>query len=483
MHRFVHRAVRRGAAHCLAGLALAACVEDATRPDPGSRPTLLAAAVEANPVNTISAVARVAARDADAALVRFWREGGPVDASPPYPFAGGTEVRVPVLGLDTVATYAIEILLARGDSAFAADTLTFTTGVLPAWIPAAVPLGGDTTPGLLALSYPHGPVIVNNAGRVVWYAHAPDPTLVSFQAHADGRYTLLGPSDTGRRFHVLDELGQEVRTLECVGYLTRFHDVLVVADGSAWILCDETRTMDLTAYGGRVDAQVTWTVVQHLAADGSTVLFEWHAADHFDISDVPPQDLGGTAVNATHGNGVVLDADGNLLLSFRTLNEVTKVDVATGAVIWRFGGRRNEFTLVNDAKGFFERQHGVQRAGPGMIQLLDNGTAGASRFVRYQLNPTTGTALLVMDFRDGLTATPVGGSTQYYTTGYGLVSFGRAGRVIEVDPVGNRAWELTGIDGAYVFRAQRLNSLYPPGLGRPVPAPQPAAQNTRAVAQ
>jgi hypothetical protein len=313
-------------------------------------------------------------------------------------------------------------------------------------------------------------VIIDNTGRVVWYLHAPDPTLVSFQAHGNGRYTLLTPADPGRRFHVLDELGAEVRTLECVGYLTRFHDVLMLEDGSAWILCDETVTMDLTPYGGQSNAQVTWTVVQHLAADGTTVLFEWHAADHFDISDVPPSELGGSAVNATHGNGVALDVDGHLLLSFRALNEITKVDATTGAVLWRFGGERNEFTLVNDAKGSFERQHGVQRAGPGVIQFLDNGSAGPSRLVRYQINRVTRTALLVMDFRDGLTVTPVGGSTQYYTTGYGLVSFGRAGRVIEVDPVGNPVWQLTGIDGLYVFRAQRVNSLYPPALGQPVPA-------------
>ena len=151
-----------------------------------------------------------------------------------------------------------------------------------------------------------------------------------------------------------------------------------------------------------------------------------------------------------------------MLLSFRTMNEITRVHVPTGAILWRFGGLRNQFTFVNDGKGTFERQHGLRVAGPGQIQLLDNGLVAPSRFVRYLMNPVALTALAMMDFRDSpTTLTPVGGSTQYYGNGHGLVSFGRAGRVVETDPAGNRAWELTGINNVYVFRAQRIASLYP----------------------
>jgi hypothetical protein len=42
--------------------------------------------------------------------------------------------------------------------------------------------------------------------------------------------------------------------------------------------------------------------------------------------------------------------------------------------------------------------------------------------------------------------------------------------VVETDPVGNRAWELTGIDNVYVFRAERIASLYPEEWGH-VPPP------------
>ena len=82
-------------------------------------------------------------------------------------------------------------------------------------------------------------------------------------------------------------------------------------------------------------------------------------------------------VNFTHGNGLGFDSDSNLILGFRSLNEVTKVDRSTGAIIWRFGGLRNQFTVLNDPKGVFEHQHGVRWAGPGQVQLLDRWPLGA----------------------------------------------------------------------------------------------------------
>ena len=455
------RDIGRWVAVAAATVAFAACGSDQ-----GPDPVIESVLIERNEHNVVSAVAVVTGAGFDAAFVRYWREGGTVQESPPYEFEDGV-ARVPVLGLEPSATYLVETSLLLGDSVIAGfDTSEFLTDTLPDWIPAIGAQGTDTTPGFVALSLPDGPLIVDNTGRVVWYKHAPDGTINNFQAHPNGRYTLLGVADTGRQFTVLDELGDEIGSLHCEGRPTRFHEVMLEADGATWILCDETRTMDLTGVGGLDSAQVTATVVQHLSPSGD-VLFEWNAFDHFEITDLPTVPSGPN-VNFTHGNAIDLDEDGNLLLSFRSLNEVTKVNRTTGGVMWRFGGVRNEFTLINDPDGGFERQHGVRRAGPGMVQLLDNGFSPPSRGVRYLLNPVTKTAVLVLGFEDAPdTFAPVGGSTQYLTNGHALISFGRGSRVVEFDEAGNLAWEVTGIDGLYVFRAQRIGSLYAPGSGDP----------------
>ncbi len=434
--------------------------------DQGPTATLESVVVEPNPHNVISAVSVVTGAGFDSAFVRYWEEGGAVLESPPYPLEEGV-ARVPVLGLEPATTYLVETNLVLGDSVFAGvDTSEFVAGTLPAWIPALAAQGSDTTPGFVTLSLPDGPVIIDNAGRVVWYKERPDGTLNSFQAHPNGRYTLLGLSDSVRVFSMLNELGDEIGILQCAGRPTRFHEIMMEADDTAWLLCDETRIMDLSGVGGLDSANVTATVVQHLSPEGE-LMFEWNAFDHFDITDLVVIPTGPN-VNFTHGNGIDFDHDGNLLLSFRSLNEVTKVDKVTGEVMWRFGGKRSQFSLMNDPDSGFARQHGVRRAGPGMVQLLDNGFSPPSQGERYILNPVTKTAILTVAFFD----TPdrfatVGGSTQYFTNGHALISFGRGAAVVEFDESGNRAWEVTGIDGLYVFRAQRIGSLYAPGRGDP----------------
>mgnify|MGYP001337750643 CR=1 FL=1 len=427
------------------------------------------AVVQSIPENVLAAAVVVRAEAYDSARVEY-RAGaaGPTARTPAVGFAGDTTVRIPVLGLDTATTYTFRVVLAvAGTPDSTVDSLPFTSGSLPAWIPAIGSIGTSGEPGYLALSLPDGGVIVDNAGRVVWYHHSPNGTLNSFQAHPAGVYTLLGTGSPETEFRILNTLGEQTGTLACVGRPTRFHDLLLASGGDAWLLCDENRIMDLSTLGGDPAALVTGTVVQHIDSTGA-LLWEWNAFDHFDITDLPLAERTGPNVNFTHGNGIGFDSDGKLLLGFRSLSEVTKVDPITGTVIWRFGGLRNEFTILNDPKGSFEHQHGVRAAGPGQVQVLDNGFAAPSRLTRYLVNPVSHSALLEWQFIDAPTTwTLVGGSTQYHPDGHATVSFGRAGRVVEVDQAGNRIWELTGLDGTYVFRVQRLESLYAAGRSEP----------------
>jgi len=262
---------------------------------------------------------------------------------------------------------------------------------------------------------------------------------------------------------VLDELGNETGRMACVGRdETRFHEIQVRADGSYWVMCEDRRIADLTSLGGLAEVELDWTVVQHVSSTGQLV-WEWLSADHFDITDVDPALIpGAAAINVTHGNAIAIDTDGNLLVSWRELDEITKIEAETGAVLWRFGGgARNQFTFVNDSKGSFERQHGLRVVEPGVIQLLDNSDVAPSRLVRYRIDEQAMTAETLFEFVDAPdTYTPVGGGTDVLPGGGALVSFGRAGRVVEVSAAGERTWELTGIDQLYVFRAQRIPSLY-----------------------
>ena len=71
-------------------------------------------------------------------------------------------------------------------------------------------------------------------------------------------------------------------------------------------------------------------------------------------------------VDYVHGNSMEQDVDGNILISARHLNEITKIDRQTGDIVWRMGGRHNEFTLIGDTE-FFTRQHSARRTPTGTL--------------------------------------------------------------------------------------------------------------------
>jgi hypothetical protein len=264
----------------------------------------------------------------------------------------------------------------------------------------------------------------------------------------------------------LDALGNITRTLTCAnGLQSRLHDLILHDDGSYRILCDETRTMDLTAHGGVAGARVTGTVVQHVGASGQ-LLSQWSPFDHFAITDVELAERRGANVNWTHGNALELDLDGNLLVSFRNLGEITKINAATGAVMWRLGGLRNQFAFPDAPTPAFYRQHGARWAGRGNLVLLDNlGEPGQSRAEHYLIDEENRSAWLARSYSASPgVVTEIGGSVQPLAGGRTLVSFGTAGRVDEYDGNGRVVWRIEGNPG-YVFRAQRILSLYSPGVG------------------
>lgn len=431
-------------------------------PDPDPVPEYISAGVTAVSANVISAEVSVRATGFDELFVRAWRAGGVPFTTPVVRFDGGEVASTAVLGLHPDSDYEFEIVLTAAGVEAPVDTLDFSTGTLPAWLPTIVPQGANPTPGLVTLSLPGGPVIIDNSGRVVWYLSAPDPVLNNFQAHPDGTYTLLGRDTQSQEYLVLDELGRETGRLACVNREARFHELRVRSGGDYWIMCNHRRTADLTDLGGLPEVELEWTVVQHVSAAGKLV-WEWNSADHFDLTDIPPDVIpGSTAINVTHGNAMAFDTDGNLLVSWREFDEVTKIAAETGDIIWRFGGGPgNQLTFIDDPKGSFERQHGLRVVAPGVIQLLDNGDVAPSRFVRFRIDEQAMTATLLLELIETPeTYTPVGGSTDVLPGDGALVSFGRAGRVAEWSASGERTWELTGIDGLYVFRSQRIPSLY-----------------------
>lgn len=449
-----------------ASIALIACADAPTAPLPP--PEILEAQVDGNPANVLSAIVLTRVRGADSVAVQYGMIDGGEAGLAPATAAAESSLELPVLGLFPERRYRFRVVAHGAGGVAIGPALEFTTGSLPVDLPRYTAGGPDPSPGFVVFAAGVYGLVIDNTGRVVWYHRFPDPGPgLSFVAQPTGRFAARPPaSDPSLRpqWVEIDPLGRTGRTLGCQGGLApRFHDLLAVPDGSYWLLCDESRVLDLSALGGSSAAVVTATAVQHLGPEGS-LLFHWTPFDHFDIAEADPAELQKEAVNWTHGNALDVDSEGHVLVSFRNLGEVTRIDGRTGAVLWRLGGAANQFAIEGADPPPFAGQHSVRAAPDGGLLLLDNiGDPLQSRAERYSVLPSTRVARLTAAAGAGVT-TVIGGSVQSLPGNRTLVSFGTAGRVVEYDEAGRVVWRIEGNAG-YVFRAQRIASLYAPGVG------------------
>ncbi len=451
----------------------AACGREVAAPSTSDTPTMGIPRVAGISGNALGALLSVSVGNADSVAVRFHlaESSSATDSVTAAVRPVGDSVAVPVLGLLPARRYSLTAVAYAQKAVLLSATVQFTTDTLPQDLPSYSASGVDPSPGYVVFAAGMYGLVIDNTGRVVWYRRFANGPGLNFMAQPTGNYvarpTPPNTKDIASWVEV-DPTGKVSRTFGCaLGLQPRFHDLISEMNGSYWIMCDDTRTMDLTSNGGAANALVMGTVIQHVSPAGA-LLFQWSPFDHFAITDLDSVDRAGPNVNWTHGNSIDLDADGNLLVSFRSLGELTKINSVTGSVVWRMGGRRNQFTFLESPAPAFLRQHGMRLVSPGVLILLDNvGDPNDSRAERYAVDEQARIVRLTQSYGSSpAVVTQIGGSVQALPGGRTLVSFGTTGRVEEFDATGKVVWRING-DAGYVFRAQRIRSLYTPGVATP----------------
>ncbi|MBI4534652.1 MAG: aryl-sulfate sulfotransferase [Ignavibacteriae bacterium] len=385
----------------------------------------------------------------------------------------GSPVEIPLLGLKPQTTYRCRAVAVYADGSVSPGrTKTFTTGSLPSDLPRfSITVHGSPLPGFVmfgtistAETRKYYAMIVDDAGRVVWYRKF-NGSIVDFQKQPGGTYTAFISSTVELpRFFEFDRLGTVLRDYYASGGVETGPHELRVIRTEHYLFGIEHRVMDLRSIGGRSNAIVRGIVVEHMNA-GMPVL-RWNSFDHFLVVDAAPDiDLTGQNVNPWHGNAIEIDRDGHLLVSFRNLDEITKINGQAGEIIWRLGGRNNQFTFINDPLNGFSHQHGIRRLPNGNIILFDNGnlhTPPLSRPVEYRLDEEAKTAELVWEYRHNPPLHGFAlGFAQRLDNGNTLITYGTEPRIIEVDPTGEKRWELVLDDPShFAYRAFRIDSLY-----------------------
>ncbi len=324
-----------------------------------------------------------------------------------------------------------------------------------------IDISNNPSSGYLFVEFYPYLVIEDNEGTPVFYRNV-GGDIYDFKLQPDGELTyFVYPVGC----YTLNNTFNPVRTLTTVnGYSVDVHDLRVTADGGYYILGKRVVTKDMSGVvsGGASDAQIIDCALQEFDASGNLV-FEWDALDHYDITDLDDNSsLTDFTIDFAHFNSIEIDTDSNIILSARNLDEITKIDKTTGNIIWRFGGKNNQFTFINDAKGF-SRQHDVRRFSNGNISIFDNGVFHAnavSSAVEYKLDESKKTATLIRRYaHDNTIFSPTEGSVQELPNGNRLIGWGNVYQpaVTEITPTGDIAFELSCEEFNDGYRAFRFN--------------------------
>jgi hypothetical protein len=261
------------------------------------------------------------------------------------------------------------------------------------------------------------------------------------------------------QYYVLDNTYAVIDSFECGnGYKTDPHDVRLLPNGHIILvgLDPQEINMSLIVPGGDPVAKVIGWVIQELDL-ARNVVFEWRSFDHFQITDATHEDLTAATIDYGHPNALEIDADTNILLSDRHMDEITKIDRNTGDIIWRWGGKHNEFTLLGDTL-WFSHQHSINRLADGHFTLFDNGnfrTPEYSRAVEYHLDQQAKTATLVWQYRHTPDVyTFAMGSVERLPNGNTFIGWGASNlAATEVRPDGSTAYEIQFPDSIISYRA------------------------------
>jgi hypothetical protein len=313
--------------------------------------------------------------------------------------------------------------------------------------------------------------IMESNGDSVFYR----PTFYdgsNFRVNTNGQLTALrleSGVDTG--IIVLDSSYNKLYQVNGKGSLhPSQHEHLLLPDGTIWYtVYDWQPGWDLSQYGGNSSATVNVSWIQAQDKNGN-IIFSWRSDQHFAITDATSDISFGTGtVDPWHINSMFIEADGNLLCSFRNQDAIVKIKKSNGDVLWYWGGvgaSHSDFVTLNDPDGGFSHQHHVQRLSNGNIILFDNGNLHVpqvSKPKEYTLDEVNMVATNVWYY----THPQVNGFNMYTKNqgsvtrfengntliGYGLPNIQGLPNGAEIDAGGNIVWEFRFKDSTeYTYR-------------------------------
>ena len=260
-----------------------------------------------------------------------------------------------------------------------------------------------TVPGFVLLTPASGtglwgPLMVDEKGSPVWFRKVPDPATVGIDFRVqryqnkqvltwwEGTIGGTGGQGVGQgEFVIADQNYREITRVRAAGSeQADQHDFIITPRGTALFYVYDPVPYDLSPLGGPADGVLHDGVIQEIDIATGQLVWEWKARDHIALDEshapLPQGDSAHLPWDYWHPNSVDLDADGNVIVSARHTWACYKINKESGEIMWRLGGKKTDFPLVENTTFYW--QHDFRRRRDGSYSLFDNG-AGVTKNREY----------------------------------------------------------------------------------------------------
>jgi hypothetical protein len=370
--------------------------------------------------------------------------------------AGTTRVARTTFTIGEPAVVSEEQFPREAGDAHAVQHYLSAPALKPSSVTIKTPAQQGASPGYLLLapyqgSGAPGPMIADQDGRLVWFHPLPpglEAANLSVQSYAgkpalvwwQGRILRLGFGEG--ELMIYDGAYRRVAMVRAGNGLSAdLHVLRVTPQGTAWIDAFEPIRADLSAVHGASDGALSDSVIQQIDIATGLVMWEWHALGHVAASESQtPPPSGNYPWDYVHVNSLDVGPAGDVLLSARNTWALYDVDLHSGALRWRLGGRHTSFRLAPGARFFW--QHDAEFQPHGLISLFDNGSdppdEKQSRALLLRADPRTGQATLERRFVNPARTLLSGsqGNFARLERGNWLVGYGRLPDFTEFDATG-----------------------------------------------
>jgi hypothetical protein len=218
------------------------------------------------------------------------------------------------------------------------------------------------------------------------------------------------------------------------------HDGRLLRNGNVILLCgaelpdDVARRVRGGRAGSEIDRKTMWSDFIVEATTDGRIVWEWKAWEHLDPAVDALTALQDERNEWTHANSVWEDADGSLLVSFRNISTVVRIDRRTGNIVWKLGAPP------------LSGQHAPYMLANGNMLLFDNGPHRLDESFPFsrviEINPAT--KAIAWKYQEPRTFnfySPRISNAQRLPNGNTLINEGVFGRFFEVTSDGDVVWE------------------------------------------